>query len=68
MKVWEAYICLDCDEIYKGNQCPSCASRSRAPVRIWIGAITDNSIISREVTENAIQKQGSVQEVPSTGR
>ncbi len=41
MKRTEAYLCLDCDEIYtlgaKTNAaCPACGSRAKAPVAGWI--------------------------------
>ncbi len=40
MKLTEAFLCIDCDEVFTahGNNpsCPSCNSRSFAPVSGWI--------------------------------
>jgi hypothetical protein len=41
MKLQEAFLCMDCDEVFtvegKTNpECPSCASRSYAPISGWI--------------------------------
>ena len=40
MKIEEAKICLDCDEIYEGNSyCPNCSGRIGWPLKQWIGTI-----------------------------
>lgn len=40
MKIEEAKICLDCDEIYEGTSlCPNCSGRIGWPLREWIGTI-----------------------------
>jgi hypothetical protein len=40
MKIKEAKICLDCDEIYEGTTfCPNCSGRIAWPLREWIGTI-----------------------------
>jgi len=41
MKLADAYLCIECEEIfdYKGQtnpQCPSCTSRSHAPLSGWV--------------------------------
>ncbi len=40
MKLHEAYLCIDCDEIFVANEtnpsCPSCNSRSFAPISGWL--------------------------------
>ena len=40
MKIEEAKICLDCDEIYEGSAlCPNCGGRIGWPLKEWIGTI-----------------------------
>lgn len=40
MKIEEAKICLDCDEIYEGTSfCPNCSGRMGWPLKEWIGTI-----------------------------
>lgn len=40
MKIEEAKICLDCDEIYEGSSlCPNCSGRIGWPLREWIGTM-----------------------------
>lgn len=40
MKIEEAKICLDCDEIYEGSTlCPNCSGRIGWPLREWIGTM-----------------------------
>lgn len=40
MKIEEAKICLDCDEIYEGSSlCPNCGGRIGWPLREWIGSM-----------------------------
>ncbi len=40
MKIEEAKICLDCDEIYEGTSfCPNCSGRIGWPLKQWIGTI-----------------------------
>ncbi len=40
MKIEEAKICLDCDEIYEGaSYCPNCSGRIGWPLKQWIGTI-----------------------------
>ena len=40
MKIEEAKICLDCDEIYEGSSlCPNCSGRIGWPLREWIGSM-----------------------------
>ena len=38
MKLKDAFLCVECDEIFEGNNvvCPSCMSRSTAPISGWI--------------------------------
>jgi len=36
MKLREANICLNCDEIFKGVVCPNCAACSWHPLSTWI--------------------------------
>lgn len=41
MKLRKAYLCIDCDEIFEvegktNPECPSCTSRSYAPIAGWI--------------------------------
>ncbi len=38
MDLREARLCLDCEEIYLGQQCPVCASESFAFVSRWVPA------------------------------
>lgn len=43
MKLRNASICLDCDEVYvlaeNGSRCPACASRASAPVSGWVPSL-----------------------------
>jgi hypothetical protein len=40
MKLPEAFLCIDCDEVFiaKGNapRCPSCGSSAHAPLSRWV--------------------------------
>jgi len=40
MKLKDAFLCIDCDEIFVADKtnpsCPSCCSRSYAPISGWI--------------------------------
>lgn len=42
MRLQNAYLCIDCDEIFDPlgqggkHQCPACTSRSCAPISGWI--------------------------------
>jgi hypothetical protein len=36
MKVRNAMICLFCDEVFTGEECPCCLSKSSFPLRRWI--------------------------------
>lgn len=43
MKLQEAKLCLNCDEIYTGPVCPKCATPHYAFVSTWIPPIKDNA-------------------------
>jgi hypothetical protein len=36
MKLTNARLCLDCDEVHEDNQCPMCASESFAFIKRWV--------------------------------
>jgi len=36
MKIQQAKLCLDCDELYTGEGCPVCASRVYVYINKWI--------------------------------
>jgi hypothetical protein len=36
MKLTNARLCLDCDEVHEENQCPMCASESFAVIKRWV--------------------------------
>jgi hypothetical protein len=36
MKVRNAIICLSCDEVFTGGECPCCLSKSSYPLRRWV--------------------------------
>jgi hypothetical protein len=36
MKLPNARLCLDCDEVYDEAQCPACASESYAFIKRWV--------------------------------
>ncbi len=38
MKLSNARLCLDCDEVYDEAQCPVCASESYAFIKRWVTA------------------------------
>jgi len=38
MKLLNARLCLDCDEVYDEAQCPVCASESFAFIKRWVTA------------------------------
>lgn len=40
MDISKCKICMDCEEVFTGNQCPRCASRSW----IWLKRITGSVI------------------------
>ena len=42
MKLKDAKLCLDCDELYTGAQCPVCASGWGVFVRRWLGVLADS--------------------------
>ena len=38
MKLTNARLCLDCDEVHDEQQCPACASESFAFIKRWVTA------------------------------
>ncbi len=39
MKVKEAYLCLECEEVFVGggrHPCPSCANTKAVPIQYWL--------------------------------
>jgi len=39
MKLTEAKMCLDCEELFEGEQCPKCANSSWVWVQTWIPSL-----------------------------
>jgi len=52
MKVNNAVICLDCDEIFVGEECPYCLSHTYYPLRKWLEPL--HSI--KEIKEKSVDK------------
>ena len=41
MKLKDARLCLDCEEVYEGAQCPKCASGWNVYLRRWVKVLQD---------------------------
>jgi len=55
MKIQQAKLCLDCDELYTGDGCPKCASRIYIHIDNWITHKLSVARIWNENKTKAIQ-------------
>lgn len=56
MKVSNALVCLDCDEIYSDRKaCPKCGNRKQIPLRKWFSPmrVLERKRPALETRENA---------------
>ncbi len=48
-----ANLCLDCEAIYHGAVCPSCAGRNAVPVQRWVAPVDAEPIDSEPLPQAA---------------
>jgi hypothetical protein len=56
MKVGSAQVCLDCDELFVGKECPVCLGRTSIPLRRWFLPLM--SFEDRKEVHDAAKKVG----------
>ena len=49
MRLKDAYLCVDCDEVFtlnraSGYKCPNCGSDSYGPLQRWTGWMQDTEV------------------------
>ena len=57
MKVATAKICGECDEIYQGDVCPACTSKSNVSVSTFISPMKSFKDIREERNKNEVEKR-----------
>lgn len=66
MKLRTAMLCLDCDEIFTGEKCPCCLSKSSFPLRRWIKPLEQTG--GKHDSHNALSVESEKKPVDSGGR
>jgi hypothetical protein len=61
MKVRNAMICLSCDEVFNGGECPCCLSKSSYPLRRWVKPL--EQIGGKHYSNNALSLESKAKPV-----
>jgi hypothetical protein len=59
MKLGDARLCLDCDEVHESQQCPVCASESFAFVTRWVPCDMPRTRARAQPAEAPVRTRGS---------
>jgi hypothetical protein len=57
MKVKDAKVCLDCDEVYAGSSCTGCGSTSSVDLKNWLAPLPTKAELEAEKKRVGIMRR-----------